>query len=138
MMCQYNTESILIKQLINSQQCLLSLNGRFIWSICMPSSLQRCVNIHENDHNEVQNCPNNSKHCQDGFFFAFLFLTAFIFFISTSDYHLGGQFLYPPLQDNLGFRIKTSKRIVRVSKFILLVEPIAEFFPIMHYIKNYF
>lgn len=79
---------------------VVTLNGLFIWSICMPSSLQRCINIHKNDHNEVQNCPNNSKHCQDGFFFAFLFLTAFIFFISTSDYHLGGQFLYPPLQNN--------------------------------------
>lgn len=94
---------------------VVTLNGRFIWSICMPSSLQRCINIHKNDHNEVQNCPNNSKHCQDGFFFAFLFLTAFIFFISTSDYHLGGQFLYPPLQNNLDLGTKTSKWIISVS-----------------------
>lgn len=94
---------------------VVTLNGRFIWSICMPSSLQRCINIHKNDHNEVQNCPNNSKHCQDGFFFAFLFLTAFIFFISTSDYHLGGQFLYPSLQNNLDLGTKTLKWIISVS-----------------------
>lgn len=94
---------------------VVTLNGLFIWSICMPPSLQRCVNIHKNDHDEVQNCPNNSKHCQDGFFFAFLFLTAFIFFISTSDYHLGGQLLYPPLQDNLDLGRKTSKWIVSLS-----------------------
>lgn len=80
---------------------VVAVRGRFIGSCRVPSGSQCCVNVHKNDHNEVQNCSNNPKHCQDGFFFALLFLIAFIIFIPTSDYHLGGQFLYPSPQANL-------------------------------------
>lgn len=62
---------------------------------------QSGVYVHEDDHDQVQDGPDDPQHRQDALLLALLLLASSVFIIAARDDHLGCQCLYLPPQANL-------------------------------------
>lgn len=59
------------------------------------------VYVHKDDHDQVEDGPDDPQHGQDALLFALFFLASSVFIIATREDHLGCQCLYLPPQANL-------------------------------------